>query len=54
MREVLHIMVIATIGAIVAALLAEFARNDPNKKTGIFGRAQAVWSWAITNAYGNN
>lgn len=52
METVLQIFVLATAGAILAIVIAEFAKNDPNKDTGAFGRFKKTWAWAITNAYG--
>lgn len=54
MDDILHIFVLATIGGILAMLIAEFAKNDPNASGGIFDRFKKTWSWAINNALGGN
>lgn len=48
-----HLLVIITVGAVTAGLIAEFAKNDPNKKGGLFQRFNATFSWAIKNAFGS-
>lgn len=54
METVLHLFVLAAAGTILAIILAQFAKSDPNAKTGIFGRTQTVSAWAIKNIYGND
>ena len=54
MTDILHLFVLATIGAIIALLLAEFAKNNPNKPGGVFDRVNHTISWALNNSYGND
>lgn len=54
MDDVLHLFVIAAVGTILAIVLAEFAKSDPNAKTGVFGKFQSIWGWSIKNIYGND
>lgn len=49
MREnVIRLFVLFTIGAIMAALLSQFAAVAAGFKT-----LDSVWSWALHNAYGD-
>lgn len=49
MNPVVEIFVLLAVGAIVANVIAAMATSQGS---GFFGKANGVWKWAITNAYG--
>ncbi len=54
MNDIIHIFVLATAGAILAMVISEFAKNDPNAEGGVFDRFRRTWAWALNNALGGD